>query len=534
MLIALVANAITLNLGFFPVSALEVGIPGVGSVSIGDEGGEIEDDGDGTAAQDEDDGDGTRSSEDEGAEADSDREDDSDDSSKGDKSRDSEDKKVKKNNDDENNDNEDEGNDEAEKNGNEEDSPDTTESESSQDNENDGIDGLSTNSDAQQHPTSGPTQSEPPPQSPQQSTTEQSPQQSTEQPPASESQQNTEQSPPPDPTPQSTQQESSPTTLQQSNPQPPPEPPQQTPVPSELPLPNVAGITISETQNGENLQVEDFIFGQVATHTERGISENLDITDSNESGVQVAIGSPVAEPDTRQSEAIQEVPAASPPEISVLSTERLLLRDGENAEITFRSNAPGAYSIQIQDMDGQTVKTLEGALVQGPNHASWDGMNSSGGQVPAGDYSYHITAQSIGGVRDPPSEGDGFIEVAWPVGATLTDTSSLQNLYLPLIIVILGLASLTLYLVLRKKRLTLYLPTAASDVVQDILKEYPNATVEDYVEATEEGTRRYKGVVIHNRKSADKEWLTSIAAKTKAISGVNSVQVDYQGKMLAL
>jgi hypothetical protein len=224
----------------------------------------------------------------------------------------------------------------------------------------------------------------------------------------------------------------------------------------------------------------------------------------------------------------------SAPEISVTSPPILQVTPDQDADITFHSTTSGTYSISIKNDDsGEVVATVDGKMNLGANSASWDGKDEKGNMAAGGSYSYYIRAQGAGGVREPPAEGDGAIVV---VGAPKalgevqipTDTSYL------LILPIVGAAGVASFLFLRRKKpLTFYLPDEASAVIEDIQSRYPDATVEDYVETTEEGIRRFKGVTIRNAE-ADDEWLEEVAGKAKKLAGVDSLNVNYKGKTITL
>lgn len=224
----------------------------------------------------------------------------------------------------------------------------------------------------------------------------------------------------------------------------------------------------------------------------------------------------------------------SAPKISVTAPPILQVTPDQSAEMTFHSTTSGTYSIAIKSDDGgHVVRTIDGKMSLGANSATWDGKDGQGNMAASGSYSYYIRAQSAGGVREPPAEGDGAIVV---VGAPKTPgqvqlpTDTSYWLILP-IVAAAGAAS---FLFLRRKRpLTFYLPDEASAVIDDIRSRYPDAAVEDYVETTEEGVRRFKGVTIRSGK-ADDEWMEEIADRVKKLAGVDSLNVNYKGKTMTL
>ena len=224
----------------------------------------------------------------------------------------------------------------------------------------------------------------------------------------------------------------------------------------------------------------------------------------------------------------------SPPKISVTAAPILQVTPDQSAEMTFHSTTSGTYSISIKSDDGgHVVRTIDGKMSLGANSATWDGNDGQGNMATAGSYSYYIRAQNAGGVREPPAEGDGAIVVVGgpkAPGQVQLPTDMSYWLILP-IVAAAGVAS---FLFLRRRRpLTFYLPDEASPVIDDIRSRYPNAAVEDYVETTEEGVRRFKGVTIRSGK-ADDEWMEEIADRVKKLAGVDSLNVNYKGKTMTL
>lgn len=174
----------------------------------------------------------------------------------------------------------------------------------------------------------------------------------------------------------------------------------------------------------------------------------------------------------------------------------------------------------------------------GANSAKWDGTDSSGKYVPPGTYAYYITAKGSGGTRQPPAQGDGTITV----GADLASQSSglfpllpIDPVYVAIIAAAVAAAGAGAALLLflgRKRRLVLYLPAAASEVIDDIRLKFPDAVVEDYIDPGRPG--QYKGVTIRNPKGADEDWLAEVADKAKALSGTDSVSMFYRGRQQVL
>jgi hypothetical protein len=106
--------------------------------------------------------------------------------------------------------------------------------------------------------------------------------------------------------------------------------------------------------------------------------------------------------------------------------------------------------------------------------------------------------------------------------------------YLLILPVVAAAGAASYFFLRRKKPLTFYLPAEASAVVDDIQERYPDASVEDYLESTDSGTRRFKGVTIRDPRDADDEWLAAVADKAKKLAGVDSVNVNFRGKTVAL
>lgn len=226
-------------------------------------------------------------------------------------------------------------------------------------------------------------------------------------------------------------------------------------------------------------------------------------------------------------------PSAS--KISVTAPPILQVTPDQGAEITFHSTTQGTYSITIKSNEGRHfVRTVDGKMSLGANSALWDGKDTQGNMAPAGSYLYYIRAQSVGGVREPPAEGDGTIVVIGGPKAPGSVQFPVDTSYL-LILPIAGAAGAASFLFLRRKKpLTFYLPEEASAVIDDIRIRYPDAAVEDYVETMRDRVRRFKGVTIKSSQEADEDWLAEVAEKAKKLAGVDSLNVNYRGKMLTL
>lgn len=205
--------------------------------------------------------------------------------------------------------------------------------------------------------------------------------------------------------------------------------------------------------------------------------------------------------------------------------------DGINdtAVIEFDSTARGTYVLEIRDSQDDIVASFEGAMVSGRNSVTWDGNDSSGDAVSAGTYTYYVSARSEGGVRDPPSDGDGTLVIAGPASSP----ASTQINYAAIIAAVAVAAGGAGFMIFwrRRKELILYLPAAASEVIGEIKQKYPGATVEDFVEQEPDGSKLYKGVKIENPEEDDESWLNEVINKAKELAGVDSVNVSYKGKV---
>ncbi len=204
---------------------------------------------------------------------------------------------------------------------------------------------------------------------------------------------------------------------------------------------------------------------------------------------------------------------------------------GDTVEIAFDSTVGGTYVFQIRNEQGDVASLLAGPMNAGRNSVIWDGKDESGNVVPPGTYTYYISARSEGGVREPPREGDGII-VVQPTSAIPAFLPELN--YVTLIAAVAaGGTGLLLYL-RRRKELVLYLPAAASDVIGEIKQKYPSATVEDFVEQADDGSKLYKGVKIEKPDEQDEGWFSEVINKAKRLAGVDSVNVSYRGKVRAV
>lgn len=201
----------------------------------------------------------------------------------------------------------------------------------------------------------------------------------------------------------------------------------------------------------------------------------------------------------------------------------------DTIQIAFDSTAGGTYAFEIRDAQGQVASSLTGSLSAGRNTVTWDGTDSSGNTVSPGTYTYYISARNEGGVRAPPPDGDGIIVVETP-SAPVPPAELNYTALVAAVAVAAGGTGLLFYL-RRRKELVLYLPAAASEVIGEIREKYPAATVEDFVEPAEGGTKMYKGVKIENPGKDDESWFTDVISKVKELAGVDSVNISYRGKV---
>jgi hypothetical protein len=224
----------------------------------------------------------------------------------------------------------------------------------------------------------------------------------------------------------------------------------------------------------------------------------------------------------------------SAPIISLTSPPLVELSGDETAQITFHSTTTGTYEITIRNADGEAVRSLEGEMDLGSNSATWDGGDSSDAKAPPGRYVYYIAAEGEGGSRDPPQDGDGVIRVAGSPAIGSVGGPQLDPAFLIIVAVAVAAAGagLLLFFIRRPRSLVMYLPAAASEVIDDMRQRYPNLIVEDYVDPADSSL--LKGVTIKNPKASDEQWLTDMAEKAKSLAGVDSVNISYRGKQQTL
>jgi hypothetical protein len=226
--------------------------------------------------------------------------------------------------------------------------------------------------------------------------------------------------------------------------------------------------------------------------------------------------------------AATDVPAA--PAITVTSPAPLRTSAGQGAEITFDSTAEGTYTVVIgRGGSYEDSRALAGQMQAGANSVVWDGRDGSGVPVPDDRYVYYITAQSEGGVREPPAAGDGAIMVVTPLSIPASVNASL-------LLMVAGSAAAVgaaaMFFARRRRSVTIFVPIEAEAVVDDIKGRHPDAAVANYIDSRTDGVRRYIGVTIP--KGADEEWLVEIAYKAKEMAQVDLVSLRYRGKMHVL
>jgi len=78
--------------------------------------------------------------------------------------------------------------------------------------------------------------------------------------------------------------------------------------------------------------------------------------------------------------------------VIALGNEAYLSGD-EGEEITFDLSEDAGVTVEIYDTEGNLVRTLKGgALSSGRNQIHWDGNDSDGNSLPAGNYSFEVKA----------------------------------------------------------------------------------------------------------------------------------------------
>ncbi|MCB1059366.1 MAG: hypothetical protein KDB65_03970 [Calditrichaeota bacterium] len=73
--------------------------------------------------------------------------------------------------------------------------------------------------------------------------------------------------------------------------------------------------------------------------------------------------------------------------------------DGTGADLRFSlASAATDVSVQVQDSDGNIIRTIDAnAREAGDGAVYWDGLDDAGNRVPAGDYSFAVSASDANG-----------------------------------------------------------------------------------------------------------------------------------------
>ena len=83
----------------------------------------------------------------------------------------------------------------------------------------------------------------------------------------------------------------------------------------------------------------------------------------------------------------------------------LSLESGEATLVYDLSANAAGTSIEIQDQEGNTVRTLTGASGAGRHELVWDGKDDAGNQLPDGVYQFAVTAVDSSGQHIALSQG---------------------------------------------------------------------------------------------------------------------------------
>ena len=203
---------------------------------------------------------------------------------------------------------------------------------------------------------------------------------------------------------------------------------------------------------------------------------------------------------------------AEEPIITVTSSRVMHIAGDQEAEITFESNVDGRYSILVQSDGGESVQTLAGQLFEGANSVLWNGKDAADESVPSGEYRYFILAEGAGGLRQPPSAGDGIIVVQASPAVPIS-TTAIVVLAIVLAAIAAGVAIL---LFRRRGSITMFVPARAADFVDDVRRRYPKAMVANHAESNDDMDESYFEITVP--KGADMDWLVEIAEQAKAMA----------------
>lgn len=273
---------------------------------------------------------------------------------------------------------------------------------------------------------------------------------------------------------------------------------------------------------------------QPSAALKRAVDDSLLANDtSGISGIfgRTAADSIILEEELPELDAPADVASVQPaPTITVTSPAPLRISAGQGVEITFDSTAEGTYTVVIgRGGSYEDSRALSGQMQAGANSVVWDGRDASGTPVPDDRYVYYITAQSEGGVREPPAAGDGAIMVVTPLSIPASVDVSL---FLMVAGSAAAVGAAAMFFARRRRLVTIFVPIEAEAIIDDIRERHPDAAVANYIDSKTDGVRRYIGVTIP--KGADDEWLVEIADKAKEMAQVDSVSLRYRGKMHVL
>lgn len=288
----------------------------------------------------------------------------------------------------------------------------------------------------------------------------------------------------------------------------------------------------SARQAGDSLAIGESAAPKSTAHAARDLADSVTAGESvgravAKSEIPVSAGSELRVSDNIAISGTAVPPMA--PKISITSPPLLQVSEGQDAEMTFHSTAAGTWTTEIREDGGRVLQTLKGDMSLGANAAAWDGTGPDGSYAPNGQYSYFISAAGPGGTREPPAQGDGAIAVALPGQAAAG-----QDMNVLLVIPVAAAGAIAFLLLRRRQKpLIFYLPAEAAGVIDDLRERYPDATVEEYVEMTGEGRmQRYKGVTIRRPGGTiDREWIRAEAEKAKEAAEMDSIAVNYRGKL---
>jgi flagellar basal-body rod modification protein FlgD len=102
---------------------------------------------------------------------------------------------------------------------------------------------------------------------------------------------------------------------------------------------------------------------------------------------------------TSQGTSLQTTAAGMVGKTAVFDTDEVSLTAGKTATITANlSQAAGNVNVVIQDSEGNKVRVMAlGACPSGINKFTWDGLDSSGKELPTGSYTSQILAADLQG-----------------------------------------------------------------------------------------------------------------------------------------